>query len=84
MIKKVRELNPRELKQAEEQIIKTAQQECFPDEIRALKNDKPLPSKGTLLKVTPKLYGGLLRSNTRLRYSEAKICQKRRSFQSSF
>ena len=27
------ELNPRELKQAEEQIIKTAQQECFPDEI---------------------------------------------------
>ena len=43
------ELNPRELKQAEEQIIKTAQQECFPDEIRTLEDDKPLPSKSTLL-----------------------------------
>ena len=64
------ELNPRELKKAEEQIIKTAQQECFPDEIRALEDDKPLPSKSTLLKITPKLYGGLLRSNTRLRYSD--------------
>ena len=64
------ELNPRELKQAEEQIIKTAQQECFPDEIRALEDDKPLPSKSTLLKITPKLYGRLLRSNTRLRYSD--------------
>ena len=36
------ELNPRELKQAEEQIIKTAQQECFPDEIRAVEDNKPL------------------------------------------
>ena len=63
------ELNPRELKQAEEQIIKTAQQECFPDEIRALEDDKPLPSKSTLLKITLELYGGLLRSNTRLRCS---------------
>ena len=62
------ELNPRELKQADEQIIKTAQQECFPDEIRALEDDKPPSSKSTLLKITPKLYGGLLRSNTRLRY----------------
>ena len=62
-------MNPRELKQAEEQIIKTAQQECFPDEIRALEDDKPLPSKSTLLKITPELYGGLLRSNTRLRCS---------------
>ena len=35
------ELNPRELKQAEEEIIKTAQQECFPDEIRAIKDNKP-------------------------------------------
>ena len=62
------EFNPRKLKQAEEQIIKTAQQECFPDEIRALEDDKPLSSKSTFLKITPKLYGGLLRSNTRLRY----------------
>ena len=46
------ELNPRELKQAEEQTIKRAQQECFPDEIRALEDDKPLPSKRTLLKIT--------------------------------
>ena len=60
------ELNPSELKQAEEQIIKTAQQDCFHDEVRALEDNKPLPSKSRLLKVTPKLYGGLLRSNTGL------------------
>ena len=64
------ELTPRELRQAEEQIIKTAQQECFPDEIQAFKDNKPLSNKSTLLKITPKLYGGLLRSNTRLRYSD--------------
>ena len=64
------ELTPRELRQEEEQIIKTAQQECFPDEIQALKDNKPLSSKSTLLKITPKLSGGLLRSNTRLRYSD--------------
>ena len=64
------ELNPRELNQAEEQIIRAAQQKCFPDEIRALENNKPLPSKSTLLKITPKFCGGLLRSNTRLRYSD--------------
>ena len=64
------ELTPRELRQAEEQIFKTAQQEGFPDEIQALKDNKPLLNKSTLLKITPKLYGGLLRSNSRLRYSD--------------
>ena len=67
--REIGELNPSELKQAEEQIIKTAQRDCFQDEIRALEDNKPLPRKSTLLKITPKLYGGLLRSNTRLRYS---------------
>ena len=76
------ELNPRELKQAEEQIIKTAQQECFPDEIRALEDNKPLHCKGTLLTITPKLYGGFLRSKRDCDIQM--ICQKRRSFQSSF
>lgn len=64
------ELNPRKLKQTEEQIIKTAQQKVIPDEVKAHEDDKPLPSKSTLLKITPKLYGGLLQSNTRLRYSD--------------
>ena len=64
------ELTPRELRQAEEQIIKTARQECFPDKLQALKNNKPLPNNSTLLKITPKLSGGLLRSNMRLRYSD--------------
>ena len=63
------ELTPRELGQAEEQIIKTAQQECSPEEIQALKDNKPLPNKSTLL-MTSKLYRGLLRSNTRRRYSD--------------
>ena len=47
-----------------------AQQECFPDQIRALEDNKPLHSKSTLLTITPKLYGGLLRLNTQLRYSD--------------
>ena len=62
------ELTPRELRQEEGQNIKTAQQECFPDEIQALEDNKPLPNKSTLLKIRPKLCGGLLRSNTRMRY----------------
>ena len=63
------ELTPRELGQAEEQIIKTAQQDCSPDEIQTLKDNKPLPNNSTLL-MTSKLYGELLRSNARLRYSD--------------
>ena len=59
------ELTLRELRQAKEQIIKTA----FLTKIQALKDKKPLPNNSTLLKITTKLYGGLLRSNMRLRYS---------------
>ena len=39
------ELTPRELRQAEEQIIKMAQQECFPDEIQALKTTSLFPTR---------------------------------------
>lgn len=54
----------------------------FTEEIRVLEDKQRLPSKGELLKITPKRDGGLLRSNMRLSYKM--ICQKRQSFQSSF
>ena len=38
--------------------------------MQALKDNKPLPNKSTLPKITPKLYWGLLKSNTLLRYSD--------------
>ena len=72
------ELNPRELKQAEEQTIKRAQQECFPDEIRALEDDKPLPSKRTSLKITSCM-GDFF--NLTHDCDIQKSCQKRRTFQ---
>ena len=46
------EFTSRELRQAEEQINKTAQQECFPDELQAIKENKPLSNKSTLLNIT--------------------------------
>ena len=78
------ELTSKELRQAEEQITKTARQECFPEKLQALKYSKPLLSKGkALLKLTPKLYGGSTLDQTH--YCDVQmICQKRRSFQSSF
>ena len=74
------ELTPRELRKEAGQNIKTTQQECFPDEIQALEDNKP--NKSTLLKIAPKLFGGLLRS---IRDCDIQMfCLTRRSFQSSF
>jgi len=64
------ELTVEELKAAELHLIKSAQQECFYDEIEALTNHKPLPKKSSILTLTPILMDGVLRANTRLRYSE--------------
>ena len=64
------ELTCMELKAAEEQLIKSAQRECFPEEIEALTKRSPLPRKSSILSLTPILVNGILRANTRLRYAE--------------
>jgi hypothetical protein len=53
-----------------EKIILKAQYESYPDEIEALKQNRNLPKKSSILTLTPILMDGLLRSNTRLRYAE--------------
>ena len=61
------ELTPRE---AEEQIIMKAEQECFPARKTGTQRQQASSQRECFTnKITPKLYGGLLRSNTRLRYS---------------
>ena len=66
----VGELTPDELKRAEERIIKDAQYDAFNEEIKALVGGKELPKKSSILTFTPMVTDGILRSNTRLRYSD--------------
>ena len=49
------ELTVDEIKDAEKQIIKSAQKEAFQDEFVALQMAKPLPTTSKLLKLCPKL-----------------------------
>ena len=64
------ELTADEVRSTEEKIIQKAQYESYPDEIEALKQNRNLPKKSSILTLTPILMDGLLRSNTRLRYAE--------------
>ena len=64
------ELLPEQLGATEEQIIKMAQLESFPDAIKALQSNKPIPKKNLLLPINSMLIARLLRSNTRLRKAE--------------
>ena len=64
------ELTADEVRSTEEKIIQKAQYESYPDEIEALKKNRNLPKKSSILTLTPILMDGLLRSNTRLRYAE--------------
>ena len=63
------ELTHDELKRTEEQIISEAQHDAFTEEIKALVCGKGLPKKSSILTYTPMVTDGILRSNTRLRYS---------------
>ena len=64
------ELSAVELQQTEKRIIREAQDEAFPDEINALMAKRQLPKKSSILPLTPMLKNGILRSNSRLRYSD--------------
>ena len=63
------ELTQDELKRTEEQVISEAQHDAFTEEIKALVCGKGLPKKRSILTNTPMVTVGILRSNTRLRYS---------------
>ena len=57
------------MKRTEEEIIKKAQYDAFTEEIKASVSGKELPKKSSILTFTPIVPDGILRSNTRLRYS---------------
>jgi hypothetical protein len=63
-------LTANELQGVEEIIIREAQMEVYCQEITALKERKSLPKRSSILNLTPIWKDGLLRSNTRLRYTE--------------
>ena len=65
-----RELLPEEIRNAEEDIIQRAQREAFREEYDALVKKKPI-QQSILSKLNPVLdEQGLLRSDSRLRYTE--------------
>jgi len=67
-----------EIKDAEKQIIKSAQRKSFQDEYVALQKGKPLPSTSKLLNMCSKLYeDGLMRCDRRLQYAEFLPCEAR-------
>ena len=64
-------LSPEELQNAEIRIIRDAQQEEFSEEYRALHENKPIPKKSCLIKLTPKIdEDGLIRCDGRLQFAE--------------
>lgn len=65
------ELQPTEIADAEEEIIRQAQFEAFPEEYKALKKKKPISQKSPLVKLSPRLDdNGIIRLEGRLMYAE--------------
>ena len=65
------ELEPQELKKAERIIICLAQEECFPDELKSLRNGHRIRSTSSVKSLNPILdTEGLLRVNGRLKLAE--------------
>jgi len=64
-------LFPEELQNDEIRIIRDAQLEEFSEEYRALHENKPIPKKSYLIKLTPKIdEDGLIRCDGRLQFAE--------------
>ncbi|XP_067036333.1 uncharacterized protein [Acropora muricata] len=63
------EITREELKRTEEKVISEAQNDAFSEDIKALASGKKLPRKSSILPSTPMVIDDLLRSDTRLRYS---------------
>ena len=69
--RQIGELEPQELKKAERIIICMAQEECFPDDLKSLRNGPGIPSRSSVKSLNPILdTEGLLRVNGRLKLAE--------------
>ena len=65
------ELLPEEITNAEEEVIRRAQQEAFPEEYMALTLGKEFPKKSLLSKLSPRIDDqGVMRCDGRLRFAE--------------
>ena len=64
------EPEPQESKKAERIIICMAQEECFPDKLKSLRNGHGIPSKSSVKSLNSILDTGLLRVNGRLTLAE--------------
>lgn len=64
-------LLPREIREAEEEVVRACQREVFHNEYKALVSGKPVPQKSPLIKLNPILgEDGCIRSNGRLQFAE--------------
>jgi len=64
-------LSPKEIKDAEEEIVSLAQREAFHDEYAALSLGKPTPQKSQLIKLNLCIDGdGIIRCDRCLRFAE--------------
>ena len=64
-------LLPHEIREAEEEVVRSCQREAFHNEYKALASGKSLPPKSPLIKLNPMLdEDGCIRSNGRLQFAE--------------
>ena len=65
-------LHPEEIKDAEEDILREAQKEAFPEEYRALTSNKAISLKSPLIKLTPRIDdNGIIRMEGRLQFADS-------------
>ena len=66
-----RELMIDEIKEAEQDVMRLAQQDSFHEDYELVKRNKPLPSSSPLIKLNPRIdESGVIRSDGRLKFAE--------------
>ena len=64
-------MSPKDIKDAEEEIVRLVQHEAFRDEYAALSLGKPIPQESQLIKLNPCIDEvGVIRCNGRLKFAE--------------
>lgn len=64
-------LSPQEIREAEDEVVRSCQREAFSNEYKALKSGKPIPPNSQLIQLSPVLdEEGCIRSNGRLQFAE--------------
>ena len=64
-------LLPQEIREAEDEVVRSCQREAFSNEYKALKSGKPIPPNSQLIQLSPVLdEEGCIRSNGRLQFAE--------------